>query len=433
MIASLWLLVLIIVASLIHKYCFLSPKRIEFNHIFSFSLGYLFYCIIPSIFFELIKNIQNIAFSKLSNIYKAIPDLKLMSYLIISFLYYISFTFGASSAKKLRFITGYPRLFHDRYFNFNIIQNIVFLPVFMLGILLIYLCRTSFFVGYTGEKLASSSLSAYEFLLNAFVLMYLNSFEYKYHSKSLILNKWVLWLIIYSILLLTTGGRLYVMTCFMSVLIFYSCIKLKGLNTKYTIITGIIVIALVGIIGILRAGSTVVNFTGITTNILGESLLTSWSGISYIRYYSLFNLGNIFEFGKILFTGLLNVVPTFIFSEKGKYMYSVWNLYPLAEAPGGATHFFLTYNGGLGIVLSVLFFFVLGRLLGRMHKNLRIKNVAVKTIYCLVSANLLFTLYRDAFSISVIKNIFELSIVVPYFIIWSGGKISRKPVRPDRA
>lgn len=124
----------------------------------------------------------------------------------------------------------------------------------------------------------------------------------------------------------------------------------------------------------------------------------------------------------VTISGLLNIIPSALFPNKVAYMVYVGDIYPLSESPAGATHFFLNFNGGLGIFLSILLFYVLGRVLERTRYELRSKELGAKVIYCFVTANLFFTLFRDPFNVSVIKNILELSVIVPWIITWIGNK-----------
>lgn len=213
------------------------------------------------------------------------------------------------------------------------------------------------------------------------------------------------------------------MTCLVSWLIFYSCIKVEGISIRHVMILGVILLFLAGAVGATRNQLSNFIFSRILENILGESLLTVLSAVAYMSYYSPVNF--FYPFGTIalLFTGLINLIPTFFFAEKALYMYDVFELYPHINV-FAARHFFLTFNGGFGIIPSIIFFLILGRILGNLYKNLRYKNVAYKTIYCLITANLTFTLYRDPFNTSIIKNIFELSIFLPYFIVLLGKCIT---------
>jgi high-affinity Fe2+/Pb2+ permease len=58
----------------------------------------------------------------------------------------------------------------------------------------------------------------------------------------------------------------------------------------------------------------------------------------------------------------------------------------------------------------------------------------VKTQYLMCSAFLVFTFFRDPFSVSLVKNFFEFSIVMPFvcanlsgWLVWSAGAHGELP------
>lgn len=418
----------IIIIGVVWKRCVTTHGKIEVNHILCFSVGYIFYCLIPICVFLYIKDIGDSALNSLAEMYNRIPIEKQVGHIIVSFLFYLSFILGSTSASKYRVSFGRMQLFHDRHFDFNKVQEIAFIPVFLLGVFLVYKNRISFGVGYTGEKYASSSLFAYEFILNEFVLMYLCTNHNRYSIKRLILNKWVLWFAIYSVLLLTTGGRLYVITSLVSEIVFYSCIKKKGLNIRRLGIAAAIIVLGLGAIGVIRLGIHIFGMNGMILNVFSETLYTNWSTVTYIENYSIFN-GS----GPLLSTlsSFINLVPSFFFPNKVNYIHGILEIYPLSKAPGGASHFFINFNGGFGTIASIIFFYLFGRWLERLHTGLKHKEIGPKVFYCFVTANLVFTLFRDPFSVSIVKNIFELSILIPSIIIWLGHKLTVRVAYPQ--
>lgn len=414
------IIILLFVVLFVYKKCFKKGRKIEVNHVLCFSVGYVFYCIVPILMFSFFKEIKDLGYNKIRYLFSEIPGRQLIFYLIISFALYISFALGVISTKWKKHFYNKKCLLKDYKYNYNKIEKIFFYPILLLGVFLLYICRESLGVGYRGEKLVSSSMSAYQLLLNGFVIMFLVGNDIC-SIKKLIFNKWTIWLFIYSCFLLTTGGRLYVVTSLLSELIFYSCIKKNGFKIRYLLVACIVLVAAVGVLGLLRLGISNVKLTDVIINIFSESIFTNWSNITYIKNYNLFNL---FGSLKMILSGFINLIPSVLFENKVDYLYSVYDMYPFVENPLGATHFFVTYNGGLGFIPSILFFYLVGRGLEIAYSEIKNRGITVKTIYCLVTANLMFTLFRDPFATSIVKNIFEFSIIIP----WAASAIGNKMV-----
>jgi hypothetical protein len=86
--------------------------------------------------------------------------------------------------------------------------------------------------------------------------------------------------------------------------------------------------------------------------------------------------------------------------------------------PLGGLSSFVSLNLNFGIIGSALFLF-LWPIPFRYLKS-RLSNTLYATMYVMCSGWLAFTFFRDAFSISLVKAIFQDSIVIPLVIVALG-------------
>lgn len=182
------------------------------------------------------------------------------------------------------------------------------------------------------------------------------------------------------------------LTSIFAILVCYSCYHVNGISIRSfgKIFLGLILAA--GLIGVVRQGRAVSLLT-----YLGNNEIDSW-----------------FTFPVILFSGLINLVPTIIFPDKIKYIRSVFDLGREISSPLGGMHYFVSFTIDFGIVGSMLMFYVFGRITRVLcqEPELDLK----KTIYCLICSYMTFGIYRDPIAISIVKDIIEFSIVIPVMV-----------------
>ena len=416
MIKSLLAINIVLVLICIKKCC-INHNRIKINHVFCFSAGYLYYCIVPFVCFEYVTDFPGNVYTDMVSIYHNIPTVKISYYLASILIIYCAFVVGSQRGKYKAKLFNTPLVFHSRDINFNYTQRFAFPIVVLLGIVVIVLNRASLFRGYV--YLATDEydsmrvlLSVYEFFITICVLYYMNS-NSKLRLRKLLLNKWMIVFFFYSIILLTTGGRLYVVTALLSIIVFISFLKNVSFKVSSLVILSSIFSLLMGLIGISRYGFAGFNFEFALFNILEEPLYTNYSNLTYLSNYSPVN---IFCYPETLFSAIINLLPTSLFPWKLEHIKYITDLYPKIEQPVGATHFYPTFNAGMGLVLSLLLFYCMGKWLGSINRSYETSNVVKRTIFCLVSANLVFTLFRDPMATSLMKNILEFSVIFPWLI-----------------
>ena len=181
----------------------------------------------------------------------------------------------------------------------------------------------------------------------------------------------------------------------------------KGFSVKKILTIFLLLLLAAGGIGVMRQGRELV-FSKVIFNLLQEPIYTSYSVVTYLQNN---RIEKLLEFPDITLSGFVNLIPYKLFPGKINYMASVYTKGNGIQAPLGATHFFVSYILDYGIIGSIILFFMIGKCIAFLSEGTQ--NYLKKTVYCLVSANLMFTFFRDAIAIAIIKNVLEFSVLVP--------------------
>lgn len=403
---------------------------IEINHVTLFSFGFLYYLVLPILVGVNGWFIDKPAMENWFAIFNGINDEKLSLYLFIINLMYLSFIIGSISIEKKKYSYIEKNKTMKNFYFSNKILNLFMIVLIVLTIFFIVKLRTYFFEGYTNTSnlLGSEkgSFIAFSLVIFSFSIIYsskknqhvsLNNEKVKF--SELILNKFFLLYLFVSFLVLSMGGRLYFASGVFSILVyksvFYSKIEIK----KFLIFVLLFSISMGGI-GVYRGTTSTSNFSFSTIffNLFQEPLYTSFSFLSFIQNNDL----ELFKIPKFLLSSFINLIPSFVLPSKLDYVllpsefgYYVYN-------PLGAFSLFVSMMINFGILGSCFVLYFFGRIMSRL--KYRSNSILSKTCYVMISGFLAFTFYRDGFETSIIKNIFEFSILSPIVIIISTSFIS---------
>lgn len=398
--------------------CCIEKGKIKINHIFCVSLGYVYYGLIPFWCFELRPDFNNGGYHLLLAYYAQIPYLNRVKYIMISFLMYVLFILGSRTAGK-RFSI------RKREISIKFSEQVLFPVVILLGIAILWLNRKFLFKGYNGIKNTyKGTLSAYVIMLFSITLMNFFARKRTFHFAKKFLDKWGTAFTFFSVMLLSMGGRLYVLTSIFAILVCYSCFHVNGVSIKSFRRIFLVLMLAAGVVGIVRQGRAV-HVRDVLFNILEEPLYCSFSLLTYLGNNE---IDSWLSLPVILFSGLVNLVPTVIFPDKIKYIMSVFDLGTEISSPLGGMHYFVSFTLDFGIFGSILAFYVFGRIMRVLRREP--ESDLKKTIYCLICSYMTFGIYRDPIAISIIKDIIEFSIVIPVIVssanrilfMMSGGK-----------
>jgi predicted secreted protein len=212
-----------------------------------------------------------------------------------------------------------------------------------------------------------------------------------------------IWLVA-NLILLGLGGRLYVVSGVLAIGVFVS-LQRRPISLRAIVLSALLVAVVSGLYGMIRLGESV-TADGVLRNLASEPLFTS---------FSLFNfLGRVdpprFAWPRFLLGDLVNLVPTVVMPNKAALLVQPdAHGYPIFS-PLGALHAYVSWVinfGSVGMVLAIGFG---GYLLSRLRL---VPHHAARVAYAMASAFCTFSVFRDPFSISLVKNVLEFSLIVP--------------------
>lgn len=393
----------VLIICFVIRYC-IEKGRIKINHVFCVSLGYVYYGLIPFWCFELQIEFSNRGYQSLLMHYSQISYVNRIKYVIISFLMYVLFLCGSRVNKK-RFVIRKSEV------TIQFSEQILFPCVILLGMIVLWLNRKFLFKGYNGiRNVYKGTFSAYVIMLFAITLMNFFAKGRTIHFAKNFFDKWGIAFALFSMMLLSMGGRLYVLTNIFAILVCYSCFHVKGISIRVfkRIFLGLILAA--GVIGVVRQGR-VIYLKDVLFNILEEPLYCSFSLLTYLENNE---INHWLSFPVILLSGFINLVPTVLFPDKIQYMKSVFDLGNDISSPLGGMHYFVSFTVDFGIVGSMGMFYIFGRIMRVLSQEP--KTNLKKTIYCLICSYMTFGIYRDPIAISIVKDMIEFSIFIPVVV-----------------
>ncbi|MCI8791074.1 MAG: oligosaccharide repeat unit polymerase [Lachnospiraceae bacterium] len=402
--------------------------KIILDHILCFSVGYVYYGLLPLFLFQNKISFADTIYNRMEDIFQQISEKQKIFYLLIMLFWLIAFYAG--STRKSIVFRNTRKIFRKEKDKITFIysQKLFFILMIILGVFMLYLNRNSLLTGYISKHSSEykGSLSAYVTMLFSMVLLYFLSIRKKNFKKASI-SKWGMAYIFFALMLLSMGGRLYVISNIIALLIVFSMVYTDGISIGKLIRITVIVLFIVGMIGVLRANMHAgITFRQIAFNLLQEPINTNYSLFTYLAYCDIGNWGS---FPVVFVSSLINFIPRIFLPTKENYIKTVYNLQPNVKSPLGATQFFVSYNVDFGIIPTVLFLFVLGNFLAYLRKKNENNNIISNTVYCMISSNLMFTFFRDGVMTSLVKNIMEFSFLVPIIIVYINAFLAKKTIR----
>lgn len=428
---------ILIILGLFLSICFMICKnsirhgKFYFNHKTCIAAGYIFYVLIPLFLLEYGVQFHDKAYQLLRSYYICIPLKNKIYYIFFSFIW-LAFFFIGCNCDRVRVVRKWHMTDEknaDRSYQY--LQKAFFPVIFLFELLLLYRGRSQLFTGYAGDVTASVRGTLCAGLSMLFSMVLLNYFSKRNRGiKAILKNKWGIFYVIFALLILTMGGRLYVVSNLAAFMIAVTYINGNGISLKRLFIYFIAAMLACGFIGNWRLigefnmeGIKSVSFSSIIYNILQEPLYTNFSLVTYLSSNQVLHP---FSFPKVFLSSWINLVPSMILPDKGSYIRTIADINSSVLAPLGALHYFTAFNIDFGCILTIFIFFFLGYGLSRLERKCQKQVSVYRTIYVLVSSHLMFTLYRDPFSISIVKNIFEFSIFIPAAVSWISTAVMKR-------
>lgn len=428
----IWLLALVVTAVVVGGVrAALRPSGVELNHVVLFSFGLCFYWLIP------------VAAGSI-RVASDLPELSLWygawaaaaesgaitNFLVFTLVTYGAFLTGDTLGRSLRT----PRSPAQR----ELVRDPRLLWLFAIPILAITLIyawqlRAELFSGYQSiygpGRALRGTLSACSLALLVICLLRWAETSRWPHSwrgwLGTIVDPFVVTYVISAVLVLSLGGRLYVVSAAIIALVFHTVYQ-RALPPGRTLLIAVAAMALAGAAGTLRLGRAPTPM-GIAVNVLAEPLFTGLSLLDFLTTGQAPWLAA----PRFLVSDFVNLVPSAVFPGKAAYLMNPADYGYTIFAPLGALNSYISLTINFGIIGTPLVIFMLGFGLALLKRR---RTVLARVVYSMLSGWLAFTFFRDAFSISVVKNMFEFSVVVPVLLVWSSHVMTviapRRPWAP---
>lgn len=384
--------------------------RIEINHHLTFAVGFLFYWIVPPVvFLSGVENQDDNYYTLIQRIWCGLDNATICKYLLCTLAIFLAVIVGDFIASLLDSnATTRKRVIAEQKNS----EGLVVLALFLTALLAcaIFLNRDSIGSGYADvySRVYDGFYSGVVMALGAAAALNIVYTSPSKLSRGLLSYTGAL-LLIGSLLLMTTGGRLYIATVVIALVCLYSVFYCR-IRAKYFILAVGAVGILFGLVGVMRGGgisSTVIG--DIAFNVFAEPLFSSYTTAAYLSAYDIAWINYPVSFA----SSFLNLIPSVVLPDKETMIITYETLGYQITAPQGTQNLFVSLNIDFGLIGALIAMCLFSMLLHKLHNS---KSKLGMVVYAMFSACLMFTLFRDAFSVSIVKNMFELSFITPLIL-----------------
>lgn len=393
----------------------ISRRGVEFDHVFLFSCGFVFYWILP-IALGIINYGAGPDYPMMIiwyDIFHKLTDYKLIIYMSCALAFYISFIIGDLSSNKV------AKSSSSKSYTFD--KKLLNIPLFLGIIMAIYHGHplwNKFFTGYLISPKSSEigPLTAAAVFLLSIAFMFVPDIHEK-SGNSLkflraIFNKAFIIYLVMIILLVSLGGRCVFISSIFMILVLYSC-YFKRLNLLHVVFIFCAVIIVSHMVVMFRTGHPIFNMvtydiSTIFSILFSDNMIISFSLIDFLNNYTFPAL----QFPTPLLSQIVGIIPTFIFPEKNALYIGYSTLGYKIFTPQGCSNTFVSLVINFGIVGTVIFLFCLSFFLGWLKRKLI---QPYQTMYVLTCGWIAISFFRT-FESTTIKLIFEFSILAPFLI-----------------
>ncbi len=379
-----------------------SHGRVEINHVTTFTLGFLYYWITPLAVRVLAAHLD-FPFSQawLEFFRERLIAPYALSCIALYLCFIVGDSLGARSWRRPRteFATPIPAIALSLCTAFGCV----------LLVYSAYVTRADLFrpsvPGAINVATALGQVTACVVLLSCVALMFtLERPEMPW--RKLLLGRYFLPVLLGGGMMLLTGSRLYIASLMVMFAIYQTNFRAR-FRLKRMIAVGLLFAIFFGLVGTSRQGTSP---AGVFSNILVEPLLISLPLAHHLRYKGIAWINQPTE----LISDLENLIPTLLMPNKYKVLKQ-----PDAWRPMGGVHSFVSFNLYFGLLGTAAFWLLMP--LGFRYLRSRLSNTLLATMYVMCSGWLTFSFFRNAFSLSLVKNIFEQSILIPCLIVCFGS------------
>lgn len=376
-------------------------KYYRIDHRGLFLLGYVFYFFTPCLV-GLTNMFQGFPGIELyQGFFKLIPKEKLVSYMLITlswlpafFLGHFCFSLFKPYKRKLQF---FPATATTRATSY--------VALFLLGILLVFawLARNSLFAAYESYDIAArGKISSLLVVFNFFFL-------YQLISTQKLTYLLIIGIGITSFLLLTMGGRMYVMQTMIIYLVYktsFATRRWKGYQIGVAALAGFLILSFVGV---WRMGAGF-SFDWASYSLMAEPVFTWFSTSSFLGSNEI----PVINFPSNFLTSFFNLIPNSIVGLR-PYVVSTQQMGYITANPLGAESVWSNIVINFGSVGSFFFIFLTGFILNFL-RHLSESSRFGAVYYILVCGMLPFQFFRDGFFL-MNKQLFFNFLFLPALIL----------------
>jgi hypothetical protein len=397
----------------------------QLTHVVFFSAGYLYYWVLPILVgqIRIFDSASENGFGSWAAFFQGVPENRLVIYAVSILIYYFCFLLGDGLARKIA--PGHLKLKKP---SLTFIP-ILYILVFIVAASYIYHLRSLLGANYNdigAAILSMGTLVAINLVLFGLALLKTIENE-KATFLATISNRWMLGYFLLAFLQLTMGGRLYFVSSLL-LLAGYRSVFFKRYSAGQLVAFVLGAALLGGAAGLIRLRSGL-NVGAFVLNLAGEPVFTSFSLVSFLAS----NHIPWIEFPRLLAGDFLNLIPSALLGNKMELLPDATKAGFSFVSPLGAMNSWVSFIINFGLAGTPFVMIFIGFFLRRLLMNA--KSPISKTQYLMCSAFLVFTFFRDPFSVSLVKNIFEFSLVMPFicahisgWLVWSASTRNQRHI-----
>ncbi len=393
----------------------MSRRGLEVNHVLLFTFGYVLYWVLPVMLGRLRILEDHPALRLWYEFYHAGGrDGSFTTYLLCILLLYSAFVLGSALGGRLRLYQREPPV-PGLWFDDRLLVPCL-LAAGLLAAVHAWLLRDQLFTGYIAlrgpDTRARGTVAASSLFLLSLLLIRLTGAEREEPRATGLaapsMAPFALAYLVSVVLLLGLGTRLNALAGILAVLTYWTVYRVR---LRYLSAAALMLLLLTGagLVGLLRLRNSI-STLGILANLFGEPLFTSFSLFGFLGDDRL----PLVAFPRFLLGDLMNLVPTVLFPNKADFLVDPVDYGFTVFSPLGALNSFVSFMINFGLLGSLAFMLLLGAGMAVLKRQ---RGALARVVYAMLSSALAFTFFRDPFSVSLVKNMFEFSLLMP-MIVW---------------
>ncbi len=418
LIAALFFLNILVPVWLARRSC-VRAGGLEVNHVLMFTVGFLFYWVFPIGVGIFRVEADEPTFRLWYLLFDNIPPPNLTLYFLVTLASYLCFWGGSEWVRRRLPEPQRPNPRYRRLFFYKNTLNVPLAIGAVLAAAYAFLLRGELFMGYTSPLVTPvptperSAFTGISVSILSVAITYAAKLDERSAGlgrfRSLLRNHFFVIYFIVAILVLSLGGRLYFISTLVMLLV-YRTVYFRRIPVRRMLLFSLAVAAFAGGAGLLRQGQSLKAGQGLI-NLLTEPLFVNLPMLHFLEV----NGFEVIKFPVFLIGSFINLIPTAFFPGKAAYLIDPAQYgYEIFSPAGGLSSFF-SFMVNFGVLGTLAALFLTG--CGLSYLRGRDRTLLYRVMYVMLTGWLGFTFFRDPFSISIVKSMFEFSIAQPTLLV----------------